>query len=146
MAKISLTDQNTGRNVNLDLYDRGDVLPVCLTPPLELPPIEILPPVERPHSTVSTWINNSNSDDMLSIHVDPGEEFHLQTIYIIARREVLLIPGYLDTGIFTRNYADIVVYRDTQLLTLPLIYTKTFILKIFRTSTYTVGVSGLLYE
>jgi len=146
MAKISLTDQNTGRNVNLDLYDRGDVLPVCLTPPLELPPIEILP-IETPvKNTVTTWIQNGSGNDMLSIHVDPGEEFHLQRIHVEAKKKVTIIPGYLDMGTFIRVFSSIVINRETKIIDLPLIFNKTFILKIFTGNTYTVGVSGLLYE
>lgn len=140
MAKIGVTDQNTGRNIDFKLINEGDgyVLPVHI----ELPPIEF-PPQELPNrTTITRWIEDGRGNDILSVHLSPGETFQLQKIYIAANKKVSLVIGYLDTGIFTKIFPAIEINKETLWLDIPMLFKKTFILKIFTGNNYTVGVIG----
>ena len=144
MAKINLTDQETGRNVSLDLIEKGDVLSVCITPPIEIPPIE-LPLVEFPeHITVTRWIEDSYGNDVLSVHLAAGEKFHLQKIYIVAKKKVELVLGYLYMGYFVKIFPAIEINKETLWLDIPITFKRTFILKILSSNYYTIGVIGAI--
>ena len=142
MAKISLTDNETGRNVDFKLIDEGDgyVLPVCIEPPIELPPIEF--PPEKEYRTITRWIEDSYGDDVLSVHLAAGEKFHLQKIYIVAKKKVELVLGYLYMGYFIKIFPAIEINKETLWLDIPITFKRTFILKILSSNYYTIGVIG----
>lgn len=139
---INVVDQETGKNVAIDLIENGDILPVCVQNFPELPPIEI-PPIEFPsEKTITRWIEDSYGNDALSVHLAAGEKFHLQKIYIVAKKKVELVLGYLYMGYFIKIFPAIEINKETLWLDIPITFNKTFILKIFSSNYYTVGVIG----